>query len=154
MSLAVIGNINVDLLAWPVSEVPPPGTERPIERIELRVGGAAGITGAALARLGADPIVAGCVGDDTLGAAVIDELGRYGVDTRHVRRIVGSATGTCIAFEAPSQAAVDAFHAAAIAAGAADEGGPGLRSYHAHFYAAYVRDLDGNKLSAVCESPE
>jgi sugar/nucleoside kinase (ribokinase family) len=103
VSLAVIGNINVDLLAWPVSEVPPPGTERAVERIDLRVGGAAGIAGAALARLGADPIVAGCVGDDTLGAAVIDELGRYGVDTRHVRRIEGSATGTCIAFEGPGR---------------------------------------------------
>jgi sugar/nucleoside kinase (ribokinase family) len=103
VSLAVIGNINVDLLAWPVSELPPPGTERAIERIDLRVGGAAGITGAALARLGADPIVAGCVGDDTLGAAVIDELGRYGLDTQHIWRVEGSATGISIAFEAPSR---------------------------------------------------
>jgi argininosuccinate lyase len=103
VSLAVIGNINVDLLAWPVSEVPAPGTERAVERIDLRVGGAAAITGAALARLGADPIVAGCVGADALGAAVLEELERYGLDTRHVRRIDGSATGTCIAFEAPSR---------------------------------------------------
>jgi sugar/nucleoside kinase (ribokinase family) len=103
VSLAVIGNINVDLLAWPVSEFPPPGTERAIQRIDLRVGGAAGITGAALARLGADPIVAGCVGDDTLGAAVLDELRLYGLDTRHIRRVEGSATGICIAFEAPSR---------------------------------------------------
>jgi sugar/nucleoside kinase (ribokinase family) len=103
VSLAVIGNINVDLLAWPVAEVPPPGTERAIDRIDLRVGGAAAITAAALARLGADPIVAGCVGDDALAAVVIEELERYGVDTRHVRRIEGSATGTCVAFEAPSR---------------------------------------------------
>jgi sugar/nucleoside kinase (ribokinase family) len=103
VSLAVIGNINVDLLAWPVTEVPPPGTERAIERIEVRVGGAAGITGATLARLGGDPVVAGCVGDDALGAAVLDELRSYGLDTRHVRRIEGSATATSIAFEAPSR---------------------------------------------------
>lgn len=99
----MIGNINVDLLASPVSEVPPPGTERAVERIDLRVGGAAGITAAALARLGADPLVAGCVGDDILGTAILDELASYGVDTRHVRRIEGTATGICIAFETPSR---------------------------------------------------
>jgi hypothetical protein len=49
---------------------------------------------------------------------------------------------------------VDAFHAAALAAGGVDEGAPGLRPFHANFYAAYVRDPDGNKLSAVCETPE
>ena len=103
MSLGVIGNINADLLAWPASEVPPPGTEHAIDRIDLRVGGAAGIAGATLARLGADPIVAGCVGSDALGAILLDELDRYGLDTRHVRRIAGSATGTCIAFEAPGR---------------------------------------------------
>jgi predicted lactoylglutathione lyase len=59
-----------------------------------------------------------------------------------------------VALAAETRADVDAFHAAAIAAGAVDEGKPGLRSYHAHFYAAYVCDLDGNKLSAVCENPE
>jgi sugar/nucleoside kinase (ribokinase family) len=103
VTLAVIGNINVDLLVWPASEVPPPGAERAVERIHLRVGGAAAITGAALARLGADAIVAGCVGDDALGAAAIEELGGYGVVTRYVRRIAGSATGTSIAFEAPGR---------------------------------------------------
>lgn len=103
MTLAVIGNVNVDLLVWPASEVPPPGTEHPVEHIDLRVGGAAAVTGAGLARLGADSIVVGCVGDDALGAAALDELRGYGVDTRHVRRIPDSATGTSIAFEAPGR---------------------------------------------------
>ncbi|PII39677.1 hypothetical protein T190_01930, partial [Sinorhizobium meliloti CCBAU 01290] len=48
----------------------------------------------------------------------------------------------------------DTFHAAALAGGGTDEGAPGLRPFHANFYAAYVRDPDGNKLSAVCERPE
>lgn len=61
--------------------------------------------------------------------------------------------GSMVALAAPSRAAVDAFHKAALAAGGSDEGAPGLRPYHAHFYAAYVRDPDGNKLSAVCETP-
>lgn len=62
--------------------------------------------------------------------------------------------GSMTAIEAPSRAAVDAFHRAALAHGGSDEGAPGLRPFHAHFYAAYVRDPDGNKLSAVCERPE
>ena len=61
--------------------------------------------------------------------------------------------GSMPAFDAPSRAAVDAFHAAALASGGSDEGAPGLRPYGPSFYAAYVRDPDGNKLSAVCEGP-
>ncbi|NKK73256.1 VOC family protein [Rhizobium leguminosarum bv. viciae] len=79
---------------------------------------------------------------------------RFWVVTPFNRRRATSGNGAMVALAAETRAAVDAFHAAAIAAGAVDEGGPGLRSYHAHFYAAYVRDLDGNKLSAVCENPE
>jgi predicted lactoylglutathione lyase len=59
-----------------------------------------------------------------------------------------------VALAAKTRADVDAFYAAAIAAGGTDEGEPGLRPFHASFYAAYVRDPDGNKLSAVCETPE
>lgn len=61
--------------------------------------------------------------------------------------------GTMIALEAQTRAAVDQFHAAAVASGGTDEGAPGLRPWHDHFYACYVRDPDGNKLSAVCEKP-
>ena len=62
-----------------------------------------------------------------------------------------AGNGSTVAFDAPSRAAVDAFHAAALAGGGADEGAPGLRLlYHPHYYGAYVRDIDGNKLCAVC----
>lgn len=61
--------------------------------------------------------------------------------------------GAHVALLAKSRAAVDAFHAAALAHGGSDEGAPGLRPhYHAHYYGAYVRDPDGNKLQAVCHS--
>lgn len=63
--------------------------------------------------------------------------------------------GTHVAFLAPDRAAVRAFHEAALAHGGSDEGGPGLRPhYHRNYYAAYVRDPDGNKLQAVCHKPE
>jgi catechol 2,3-dioxygenase-like lactoylglutathione lyase family enzyme len=54
--------------------------------------------------------------------------------------------GTMLAFEARDQAAVDAFHAAALAQGGSSEGAPGIRE--GTHYVAYVRDLDGNKLCA------
>jgi catechol 2,3-dioxygenase-like lactoylglutathione lyase family enzyme len=55
-----------------------------------------------------------------------------------------------IAFAAPDRATVDAFHAAALAAGGTDNGAPGLRpQYHAGYYGAYVLDPDGNNVEAV-----
>lgn len=61
--------------------------------------------------------------------------------------------GTHVAFMAPDHAAVDTFHAAALAAGGIDEGAPGPRPhYHKDYYGAYVRDIDGNKLQACCQT--
>jgi len=58
--------------------------------------------------------------------------------------------GTMTAFLAPSRAAVDAAHAAALAAGGTDEGAPGLRPHYApDYYGAYMRDPEGNKVHAV-----
>ena len=66
-----------------------------------------------------------------------------------------AGNGVMVSFLAPSRAAVDAFHAAALAQGGLDEGRPGLRpQYGTSFYAAYVRDPDGNKLNAVCYQPD
>jgi catechol 2,3-dioxygenase-like lactoylglutathione lyase family enzyme len=59
-------------------------------------------------------------------------------------------TGFHLAFDAPSRAAVEAFHAAAVTAGGSDAGPPGLRHrYHARYYAAFVLELDGHKTEAV-----
>ena len=55
-----------------------------------------------------------------------------------------------LAFAAPDQEAVRAFHAAALDAGGTDNGAPGLRpDYHPGYYAAFVLDPDGNNLEAV-----
>jgi catechol 2,3-dioxygenase-like lactoylglutathione lyase family enzyme len=65
-----------------------------------------------------------------------------------------AVSGAHVAFEAPSTEAVDAFHAAALAAGAQDNGGPGKREiYHPHYYGAFVLDPDGNNVEAVCHTP-
>lgn len=85
----------------------------------------------------------------------------YGLPSDHRTRIwitqpydgkpASTGNGSMLALVATSQQAVQDFHAAALAAGGTDEGAPGLRPYGPAFYAAYVRDPDGNKLSAVHE---
>jgi catechol 2,3-dioxygenase-like lactoylglutathione lyase family enzyme len=60
-----------------------------------------------------------------------------------------------VAFHALTRRDVDAFHAAALAAGGRDNGAPGLRRhYHPDYYSAFVLDPDGNNAEAVCHSPE
>jgi predicted lactoylglutathione lyase len=66
-------------------------------------------------------------------------------------RAASVGNGTMVALKAATWEQVDQFHAAAIAHGGTSEGAPALRpQYNPDFYAAYVRDPDGNKLAAVC----
>ena len=59
--------------------------------------------------------------------------------------------GSMVALWAKTWDEVDAFHAAALGNGGTSEGPPGLRThYNPDFYAAYVRDPDGNKLAVIC----
>lgn len=59
--------------------------------------------------------------------------------------------GIHICFRANSPAEVDAFHAKALALGAQCDGPPGLRPHYTPtYYAAFVRDLDGHKIEAMC----
>lgn len=67
----------------------------------------------------------------------------------------GEASGPLhLAFHAADRARVDAFFAAAIAAGGVDNGPPGIRAhYHPNYYAAFVLDPDANNVEAVCHVP-
>ena len=59
--------------------------------------------------------------------------------------------GSHLAFQATSAAEVDSFYALALERGGSDEGAPGIRAHYSeNYYAAYVRDPDGNKLQVVC----
>jgi catechol 2,3-dioxygenase-like lactoylglutathione lyase family enzyme len=63
-------------------------------------------------------------------------------------------SGVHVAFTADSRKTVDSFHAAALDAGATDNGGPGVREiYHPNYYGAFVLDPDGNNVEAVCHEP-
>jgi catechol 2,3-dioxygenase-like lactoylglutathione lyase family enzyme len=102
---------------------------------------------AALASLG---LVRRATEDTEVGYGFPDDRrSRLWITLPHDGNPATVGNGTMPAFAAPSQEAVRAFHAAAIAHGGTDDGAPGLRPYGPTFYAAYVRDPDGNKLSAV-----
>ena len=59
-----------------------------------------------------------------------------------------------VAFVAKDRKAVDEFYRVALAAGARDNGAPGLRPhYHPNYYGAFVLDPDGHNIEAVCRSP-
>ena len=63
----------------------------------------------------------------------------------------GEKSGLHFCFAAPTRAAVDAFHAAALSAGGMDNGEPGLRAdYGPNYYAAFAVDPEGYRLEAYC----
>ncbi len=66
----------------------------------------------------------------------------------------GPYPGTHVAFAASDPDQVDAFHAAALAAGGRDNGPPGERPYGGSYYAAFVLDPDGHNIEAVYHGPE
>ena len=71
----------------------------------------------------------------------------------HNQQAHETGNGQMVAFLAKERAIVDQAHAVAIANGGTSEGTPGLRpEYHAHYYGAYFRDTEGNKLCVVCHS--
>jgi catechol 2,3-dioxygenase-like lactoylglutathione lyase family enzyme len=107
---------------------------------------------AALAPLGATLLY--MVPEEFTGGA---KVGGYGRDKPDFWLHEGGepGPGRHYAFTASSRAEVDAFHAAALAAGGRDNGAPGPRPhYHEHYYGAFVLDPDGNNIEAVCHRPE
>ena len=83
------------------------------------------------------------------------EPGRVGTGTEHAAREGCGGPAIHVAFASKDRATVDAFHRAALAAGARDNGAPGLRpQYHANYYGAFVLDPDGYNIEAVCHLAE
>lgn len=73
----------------------------------------------------------------------------------HDQQAHQAGNGQMVAFLAHAREVVDQVHAIALAHGGTCEGPPGLRpEYHAHYYGAYFRDPDGNKLCVACHQAE
>jgi len=74
----------------------------------------------------------------------------FWINRRATMDNIADDSGVHICLRAPDTAAVDAFHAAALKAGGSSDGEPGLRPhYYEGYYAAFVRDPDGNRIEAV-----
>jgi len=81
------------------------------------------------------------------GYFVADELVVSSADSSAAS---GALTGRHhLAFQAQDRETVDAFYRATLAHGGRDNGAPGIRAYHPGYYAAFVRDPDGNNIEAV-----
>ena len=79
--------------------------------------------------------------------------GFFYADELYVDQADGYVSRVHLAFQAPDRETVQRFHAAALAAGGRDHGGPGERSYHPGYYGAFVLDPDGNNIEAVFHGP-
>jgi catechol 2,3-dioxygenase-like lactoylglutathione lyase family enzyme len=74
----------------------------------------------------------------------------FWINVRDAMGRVADDSGVHICLRARDTAAVDAFHAAALKAGGSSDGEPGLRPhYHGGYYAAFIRDPDGNRIEAL-----
>ena len=74
----------------------------------------------------------------------------FWINRRDAMDRVAENSGMHICLRAPNTQAVDAFHAAGVKSGGASDGAPGQRKqYHDGYYAAFVRDPDGNRIEAV-----
>jgi len=74
----------------------------------------------------------------------------FWINKRTGMDLVAEDSGVHVALRAPSTEAVDAFHAAALANGGSSDGAPGMRPpYNDRYYAAFIRDCDGNRIEAV-----
>jgi catechol 2,3-dioxygenase-like lactoylglutathione lyase family enzyme len=94
--------------------------------------------------------------------AVLNAIGRdftsespthFASDELWVDKAGGTVSRVHLAFQAADRAAVAAFHAAALAHGGRDNGGPGERPYHPGYYAAFALDPDGSNIEAVFHGP-
>jgi catechol 2,3-dioxygenase-like lactoylglutathione lyase family enzyme len=93
-----------------------------------------------------------CVMDFDGGAGYGRAFPEFWIQKPHDGREASTGNGVHVAFLANSIAEVKAFHAKALALGGKDDGAPGRRpDYGPKYYAAFVRDLDGNKIEAMLE---
>jgi catechol 2,3-dioxygenase-like lactoylglutathione lyase family enzyme len=91
-----------------------------------------------------------CLMDTEDGSGYGRRLPEFWVGFPHDGGDAAAGNGVHVCFNANSREEVQAFHAKALELGAQDEGKPGLRREYAdNYYAAFVRDLDGNKIEAV-----
>jgi catechol 2,3-dioxygenase-like lactoylglutathione lyase family enzyme len=92
-------------------------------------------------------------GPESIGYGLVNNQDQLLLNLEPEARAPGP--GFHLAFDAPTRAAVDAFHAQALRVGGRDNGAPGLRpDYGPHYYAAFLVDPDGHRIEAVCKQAQ
>ena len=129
-----------------------------IDHVGIRVSELAtsrGMYEAALTELGFEVLGEGEFEGDAyvlFGRGTSDDFALHSVGTEPGRDRV--TTGAHIAFQAPDNASVERWYAAAIANGGTDNGAPGVRpEYSGRYFAAFALDPDGNNVEAVFHAP-
>jgi sugar/nucleoside kinase (ribokinase family) len=153
MDLLVVGDLNADLVLRG-GEIEPAFGQREqfVDHAELVLGGSGGIFAAGAAKLGLEVAMAGCVGDDALGAAMIDALEVVGVDTSAVIRTPEAPTGLSVALARPGDRAI--LTAAGALARLRAEDVPGellARARHVHVTSPFLQDGLRPGLRALAE---
>lgn len=120
-----------------------------IDHVSIAVRDLAASTGFYEAVLGAIGMKAIDVRDATVGFG--KQYSEFWINVRGDMAPVAAGSGAHVCFRARSTEMVDAFHAAALEAGGSSEGAPGLRPHDGEggYYAAFIRDPDGNRIEAV-----
>lgn len=103
--IAVIGSINMDMTAS-VSRIPSPGETVSAGGVQYLPGGKGANQAVAAARLGGDVTMFGCVGTDTFGGPLIENLKKNGVQTGHIEAIDGESSGLAMIFAADNDNAI------------------------------------------------
>lgn len=88
-----------------------------------------------------------------MASAIGEDDDCFWIDELYIDRADDYVSRVHLAFQAPSYEAVRRFHAAGLANGGTDNGAPGKRHFHSHYYAAFLKDPDGNNIEAICEEP-
>ena len=127
--IAVVGELNVDIIATGMDGLPVLGQENLAEDIHLCPGSSSGITASGLARLGNDVSFFGKVGIDEFGAFMLDELGGRGIDMSNVIRDSNIRTGITISL--------------------AVEGDRAMATYLGSIAALTIDDIDFTKLAGA-----
>ncbi|HUC57773.1 MAG TPA: PfkB family carbohydrate kinase [Streptosporangiaceae bacterium] len=94
--VVTIGAHILDVLGWPVEEIPPGQGSVRLRQIKATAAGTAAGTAVDLAKLGAEVLTIGAIGEDLLGDLLVEAMRRHGVDTSHVVRRRGVQTSATI----------------------------------------------------------
>jgi sugar/nucleoside kinase (ribokinase family) len=96
--ILIIGDINSDLIITGLKNYPAPGEESYANDYKIKMGGGAAISSLALSKLGLNPSVFGCVGDDIFSELLTNELRLHGINLKYLKRIKNTSTGMSVTF--------------------------------------------------------